>query len=171
MRKKIFLFLLSLYITIDSYSQNKLNPILEKLKLEIEKDTTIAYTTDKSRFNPSYFKFEFDTIQGEVNIIRIKIPEADYSDFSQDKEIRTVKLQQLDSDAITVDSTQYGYKFKIITKSHEKVARFVLQNKGQENVIMNDFINLGIHNFPDAKLRLQIISNLFKEAILISQEG
>lgn len=169
MRKITIVFVLTLIILADSYAQNNLKQTLDQLKLEIEKDTTLAYKTDKYRFNPCYFKFDFNDKKGEIEITRIKIPETDYNDLSQEKEIRTVKLKQLDPNAIFIDSTQYGYKFKIMTLSNEKVVKFVLQNKGKENIIMNDFINLGVHNSANSKQRLQAISELFKEAIITSQ--
>lgn len=142
--KLIALLLFPLCFFGDVLGQSmKTNKYYKEFKKKIENYTFPSFQGGNIKFNATRYEIDINSTNDSLIITRIKIPDANYSDPSNDKEIRTVALKDINRDSILIEDNGDSYWFKIYCKNKAPKVKYLLYKGDHVNVMYNDQIAIG----------------------------
>jgi len=142
-KKTLILSTIILGFQINFLGQQLNDSIFHILKTKIESSDFPPFEGGKIKFNRTNYVVKTNDKKDTLIIERIKIVENGYSDPTNDKEIRSVALRDIDFQATAIMPGDGFFFLEIYTNDKQNLINYQLIKSGRVNSVVNNKIGIG----------------------------
>ncbi|MGP8216965.1 MAG: hypothetical protein ACLQQ4_15465 [Bacteroidia bacterium] len=144
MKNKLIILISALSISFMTIGQQAdKEKYFKEFKKTIEDIKFPSFQGGNLKFNACRFEVNLNNSKDSLIVQRIKIPEKDYSDPSNDKEIRSVALSDIDKDSISLEVHDDFCFFKIFCKNKSKNIKYSLITGKNIDIVYDSSMGIG----------------------------